>query len=188
MKRVSILLLFVIILIFCHLPAASGEQGSVNPETIGVLLDSRAHRTFVDEPVSREVLEVIVQCGIRAPSARNDQPWRFTVVADREVASRIVGRTNGAVIVISGSEKGLCTEFDCGLATQAMYTAAQALGLGANIYLMPVASVNATMREELAIPDGYRVVMIMTVGHVAVDAVSSASQRDPAEGLVHYIE
>ena len=158
------------------------------PETIGIFLESRAHRAFLDEPVSREALEIIIQCGIQAPSARNDQPWFFTVVTNREIASRIVGGTNGAVIVISGSERGMSTEFDCGLATQAMYTAAQALGLGANIYLMPVAQVNATMRGELGIPDRYYAVMVLCVGHVATDAVSSASPRNPAEMLVNYIE
>ena len=82
----------------------------------------------------------------------------------------------------------MCTDFDCGLATQAMYTAAQALGLGANIYLIPVPYVDANMREALSIPDGYRVVMLMTVGHVGEDAVSAASPRNPAEAMVQYID
>jgi len=188
MKRASILFLFILILTFCQLSLAHGEEGADVPETIGVLLGSRAHRTFLDEPVNREDLEIIVQCGIQAPSARNDQPWHFTVVTNRDIASQIVGGTNGVVIVISGSERGISTEFDCGLATQAMYTATQALGLGANIYLMPVAQVNATMREALAIPDGYRVVMIMSVGHIVADTVSSASPRSPFDKLVNIIE
>ena len=82
----------------------------------------------------------------------------------------------------------MSTEFDCGLATQAMYTAAQALGLGANIYLMPVAQVNAAMRGELSIPDGYHAVMVMCIGHIDTDAVSSASGRNPMDELTNYIE
>jgi nitroreductase len=188
MKRASVLVFVALIFTFCQISVVYSEGGSDTPETIAILLESRAHRTFLDEPVSPEDLETIVQCGIQAPSARNDQPWHFTVVTNREIASRIVGGTNGAVIVISGSERGISTEFDCGLATQAMYTAAQALGLGANIYLMPVAQVNAAMRDELAIPDGYQAVMIMSVGHIDTDAVSSASPRGSTEKLVDYIE
>jgi nitroreductase len=188
MKRMSILLLLILTFAFGQLSPAYGEGILNTSETIGILLDRRAHRAFLDEPVSQEYLDTIIQCGIQAPSAMNAQPWRFTVVTNREIASRIVGRTNGVVIVVSGSERGISTEFDCGLATQAMYTAAQALGLGANIYLMPVAQVNATMREALAIPDGYHAVMILCVGHIDVDTVSSASQRDSVDRLVNYIE
>lgn len=194
MKRRSILLLSFL-LVLSLIPLAYADGGAGESDAIRVLLASRAIRSFSDEPVSQEDIDTILQCGLRAPSAVNGQPWHFTVVRNREIIDRIVG-TNGLVIVISGSnrsdsdlaELGFSVAFDCGLATHAMYTAAQTLGLGSNIYLVPVKQVNETMREVLAIPDDYDVVMIMTVGHVATDAVSSASSRNGIDEMVTYID
>ena len=193
MKYKPVLLLSLVLAIFLT-PLAHGEENSGKPGTISVLLDSRSYRDFIDEPVKQEDLDAIIACGLRSPSAENAQPWRFTVVRNRDIADEIIP-TNGVVIVISvlpGSGLDdldeLVSAFDCGLATQAMYTAAQALGLGANIYWIPVAHVNATMRDALAIPDGYQVLMILAVGHIDTDAVSSATSRNDAGDMVTYID
>jgi len=196
MKRMFILCLSMLAFALCLMPLALAEGGSSAPETIRVLLDSRAYRLLLDEPVRQEDLDTIIACGLRAPSAVNAQPWHFTVVKNREIADAVIGgSTNGVVIIISvlpGSGLDdldeLVSAFDCGLATQAMYTAAQALGLGSNIYWAPVAYVNETMQEVLAIPDGYQVLMMMTIGHINIDAVSSATSRNDISYMVNYIE
>ena len=189
-------LLFLLIVILSVTPLAHTEGVSSEPDTIRLLLDSRAHRSFLNEPIKQEDLDTIIACGLRAPSAVNAQPWHFTVVKNREIADAVLGySTNGTVIVISvlpGS--GLddlehpVSVFDCGLATQAMHIAAQALGLGANIFWAPVAHVNETMRDTLAIPDGYEALMIMAVGYVDMEAVSSATSRNDINEMVNYID
>jgi len=92
------------------------------------------------------------------------------------------------MIVISGLETGSNTvEFDCALATENMFMAAQALGLGARIYTGPVNNVNATLKESLGIPTGYRVIALLRVGNIdkTVDAVSAASPRKVAKEKAH---
>lgn len=42
-----------------------------------------------DRPVSKEVLEKILDAGRLAPSACNDQPWKFLVVSSREMLEKI---------------------------------------------------------------------------------------------------
>ena len=198
MKRVPVLLLLLslvlLFILFLMPPPVRAQESPDEPETIRVLLDSRAYRNYTTEPVRQEDLDAIIACGLRSPSVVNAQPWHFTVVRNRDAADKII-ETNGVVIVISvlpgsGLEDidEMVSIFDCGLATQAMYTAAQALGLGANIFWAPVAHVKETMREELSIPDDYRILMIMTVGHVDMDAVSSATSRNDAGVLVNYID
>ncbi len=49
----------------------------------------RSIRRYTDEPVSREQIEEVIQAGRFAPSAENRQPWRFIVVTDRAVISRL---------------------------------------------------------------------------------------------------
>jgi nitroreductase len=190
-SRVTATVLMVCLMI-ALIPSVSADENSV-PDALSVLMDSRAYRDYTDEPVSQGDLDMIIACGLRSPSAVNAQPWHFTVVLDRELADRIIP-TPGVVMVISvlpgagiSELNDLVSAFDCGLAVQAMYTAAQALGLGANIYWIPVAQVNGTMREVLAVPDGYEVLMILTVGHIDIDAVSSATGRSGTESKVTVI-
>ena len=44
----------------------------------------RSIRNYTDTPVSEEDLRTILEAGQQAPSGENHQPWRFTVVRDKE--------------------------------------------------------------------------------------------------------
>ena len=48
-----------------------------------VMFTQRAIRYWVEEPVSRELIERVVEAASKAPSGSNHQPWMF-VVADRD--------------------------------------------------------------------------------------------------------
>jgi nitroreductase len=52
----------------------------------------RAVRDFTAEPVSQQAIRQMVMAASWAPSAMNDQPWRFTVVTDTEVLDDISTR------------------------------------------------------------------------------------------------
>lgn len=162
---------------------------------IDVILSSYTARAFTAEPVSDSDIRLILQCGIKAPSARNSQMWKFTVVKDDGLCSDIVrGHKSGnVVILVSGQEtarEGINVDFDCALATENMFIAAVGLGLGAHIYTGPVRNINSNMKEEYEIPEGYRVVSVLQIGHIDenVDATSSASPRNSFEEIVNYKE
>lgn len=55
----------------------------------------RSIRRFRPDPVPREVLEGILDATVRAPSAKNVQPWRF-VVLQGEPKDELVGIMEGA--------------------------------------------------------------------------------------------
>lgn len=157
-----------------------------------VILNSYSVRMFSSEPVSDQDLDIILKCGIKAPSSRNGQRWKFTVVKDTALANKAIGKINpgNVLIFVSGPESqdvaGI--DFDCALATENMNIAAQGLGLGARIYGGPVRNVNSTMKQSLEIPEGYRVVTILRVGHIdkSVDAVTAASSRKSFEEIVNF--
>lgn len=158
-----------------------------------VIMSGYSARMFTSEPVSDQDLDLILKCGIKAPSSRNGQPWKFTVVKDTNLTKKAIGNINpgNVLIIVSGPEsmqEGTSIDFDCALATENMNIAAQSIGLGARIYGGPVRNVNSTMRQSLEIPEGYRVVTILRVGHIdkSVDAVSSASARKKFEEMVNY--
>jgi len=52
----------------------------------------RSVRGYTDQPLDREQITMLLECGVRAPNGCNTQPWRFVVITDREVMDRYSGR------------------------------------------------------------------------------------------------
>ena len=156
-----------------------------------VLLSAYSQRNYTTVPVTDQQLDLIVKCGIKAPSSRNGQPWKFTVIRDTATMRSIIADVlpGNVLIVVSGieSQTGTTPDFDCALATQNMFIAAQGIGLGARIYGSPVANAN-TNRANLQIPAGYRVVTVLRIGNIdkSVDAVTSATPRKKPEEIINY--
>lgn len=62
----------------------------IKPEDFVALVKGRrSSRAMSPEPVPREHLDAIVECGLFAPSGSNQQPWHFAVVTDRELINKI---------------------------------------------------------------------------------------------------
>ncbi|HEX2967860.1 MAG TPA: nitroreductase [Bacteroidales bacterium] len=188
MYRKSLLSLFLVFVLSTVI--LLGQTGKSVAE---VIKSGYSVKSFSSDPVSDNDVKTILECGMKAPSAMNKQPWKFTVVKDNALGASIVKNfTQGNVlIVVSGAESptpGASVEFDCGLATQNMYIAAEGLGLGAHIYASPVRDVNETKKQALGIPDGYKAISVLRIGHIdkSVDATSAASSRKNADDVVIY--
>lgn len=161
----------------------------------GVIINHYAanNNHFVAGAIPRTDLDRIVQAGVRAPSAANRQPWRFTVVQDLTLAKKIVSQTldGNALIVISAEGDGKTNGvqiLDCALAAESIYLAAQALGYGSRIYTGPIDGVNRSLKSDLGLPSGHSAVVLVRVGRInaGIDAVSAASSRRSAADMVTY--
>lgn len=156
-----------------------------------VILTGYSERAFSTEPVSDNQLDLILNCGIKAPSARNLQPWKFTLIKDEAIMKEAINNVvpGNVLVIVSGieSETGTTSDFDCGLATESMFVAAHGLGLGARIYAGPVGIINSR-KDFFQIPSGCRAVAILRIGNVdkSIDAVSAASPRKKPEELINY--
>jgi nitroreductase len=58
-------------------------------EVIKAILDRRSIRSYTDQPVETEKLEAIIQAAINSPSARNLQPWKFTVIRNQALIAEL---------------------------------------------------------------------------------------------------
>ncbi len=155
-----------------------------------VMLKAYSEKSYSTTPVTDQQLDVILKCGVKAPSARNKQPWRFTVIKDeatmKEAISNVV--PGNVLIIVSGLEQGGDTpDFDCGLATESMFIAAHGLGLGARIYGSPTGNINSK-KELFQIPAGYKAVVVLRIGNIdeSADAVSGATSRNKPEEIINY--
>ena len=156
-----------------------------------IILSGYSERAYTSETVSDQQLDLILKCGIKAPSGRNIQPWKFTVIKDEATMKEIVNDVvpGNVLIIVSGieSENGTTPDFDCALATESMFLAAHGVGLGARIYGSPTGNINSK-KEQFQIPSGYKVVMVLRIGNIdkSVDAVSAATPRKKFEEVVNY--
>ena len=133
------------------------------PQSTVTLMDGirgrRSLRDYVRKPVSRDVLQSLVDAAIQAPSAMNEQPWLFTIIANPKLLDRIAANAKRfmaesigtdasshtgamlhadgfhifyhapALIVISAPSNGQWSTEDCALAAQNLMLAAHAKGL-----------------------------------------------------------
>jgi len=181
--------LFLIVLALLTTVVIYG-QTSDNAVT-GLLLSAYSERNYTTDPVTDEQIDIILKCGIKAPSAVNRQPWKFTVVNDTATMKQAIPNIvqGNVIIIISGlvSQTGTTPDFDCGLATENMFIAAHRLGLGARIYTGPIRNVNL-QRDLFQIPEGYNAVSLLRIGNVDknVDAVSAATPRKTPEEIINY--
>jgi F420 biosynthesis protein FbiB-like protein len=56
-----------------------------------VIYARRSIRSFADRPVERELVSELLADALWAPSPHNSQPWRFTVLFERDDKSRLAG-------------------------------------------------------------------------------------------------
>jgi len=123
--------------------------------------------------VEQDKIAAVLEAGRLAPSARNNQPWRFVVVQGPEAVSELVRAAfmgPGAVLELAPVIIVACARpeddvthdgkpyylFDMGMALQNMLLAATDLGLVTH----PMAAFNESeVKRILGIPDDVRVVL-----------------------------
>lgn len=184
---------------------AFGCSGIVSAgEAADLVEDIPTVQAFADEPVMEEDIARIINAGVNSPSAMNKQPWHFSVVTDRGVIEEIAGEPsdkNAPVIRARASDAPLLiiisckegSEFDAGLAAQAMSIEAQLLGYGTKIFISPIRTINEEAQQELrntlGIPKEQRAAAVLAIGteDVYADILSTATVRYSQKELVTYI-
>ena len=141
-------------------------------EAIEALKTRRSIRQFRPEPVARELLEDLVDCGRLAASGRGEQPWEFVVVTNRETREKLAGlATNGRFIADAGACIAVfCKETtyyleDGSAATQNILVAAKAHGLGSCWVAGDKKAYAEEVRRLLGAPEGCRLVSLIAIGH-----------------------
>ena len=156
----------------------------------------RSIRSYTDEPVDPRHVQAILQAAMAAPSAGNQQPWRFVVLTERERLDAAAETTPyGKMLQEAPLAIAICAhtadlkhpqmwEQDCSAATQNALLAAHALGLGA-VWLgfWPKMERVTPLKEALGLPDDVEPLCVIAIGHPAEDK-PAAERFEPA--FVHY--
>jgi nitroreductase len=184
-------------------------------ETIKSIMERRSCRAYRPETINDKELSAILDAARYAPSARNLQPWHFSVITNKSLLDRITDgcreamRASGdpdrikmaanpafttfyhapLVIIVSGDSGNTFANGDCANAVENMALAAHSLGIGSCI----IASFRAALsqpcggeiKKELCVPEGYTPFFALSLGYPAAPCQGPAPRR---EGTVNYVK
>lgn len=179
-------------------------------EVLEAIRTRRSIRKYKTEPVDEKTLETVLDAARWAPSWANTQCWRFIVVRNSEIKSKLAdilkGREgapnaatdairNAPIVIVACAELGksgyhdgvLATDkgdwfmFDVALAMQNLVLAAHSLGL-ATVHVGRFDAKEAT--NILEIPEGYCVVEMTPLGYP--DQVRDPRPRKELSEIVFY--
>jgi len=154
-----------------------------------------AVRSYSGRSVGQAEVQQLLEAAVRAPNARNEQPWSFAIVQDRELLQRFSDQTKtlmsadgevgsaatrallrnprfdvfygaGTLIVICGKVDDEYAVADCWLAAENLMLTACDLGLGTCPVGSSLAVLNwAQSKAELVIPRGIAAIAPIVVGY-----------------------
>lgn len=179
-------------------------------EVLKVIKNRRSVRSYRHEQISQEDLDLIIEAGIYAPTAHNDQPWHFTVIQNRELLQHINEKAKElmaksdvewiqksgsnpdfqltynapTLVIVSGRKNAMAWEADCAAAIQNMLIAAESLNIG-SVWLGLLRFFFEQEDEvgKLGIPEGYQPYYGVAFGFKAKEQVAPKRNVD----VVNYI-
>lgn len=156
----------------------------LNNEVVKTILTRKSKRKFTEDDVPQDIVEMLVKVGASAPSGKNLQTRRFTIVNDREeiqdfkqvvkkVASEKATSFHGfenppLLILISNDRRNRDGIQDVGVAAENIMIAAESYGLG-SVWLNPLMDISdePAIRQRLdayKIPKNHIVWAVMAIG------------------------
>lgn len=206
-KIICLLALCVTMLLSVWLVAESQKKSGV----IDAIEARRSVRAYKDTPVEREKLQLLAECGVKAPSAMNRQEWEVRIVDSKEwidgataaylkavegtdKAKYMLTPTfknifrNGSAVIFVGAPDGLFSGENVGCLAQNIMLAATELDL-ATCFLGSVQMLFAepAMQEylqSLGFSEGYKLRYALAVGYP--DEQPEAKPRDMSK--IQFVE
>ena len=144
---------------------------------LNFILKRRSIRAFTDAPLTDAQIDALLKAAMAAPSGNDRRPWAFVVV--REAARRrALAETHewsymcasAPVVFAVLGDPGASDHWvsDCSAATENLLLAASGLDLGAVwVGIYPRVPRESSVRQVLNIPERWRVLCLIPVGHPA---------------------
>ena len=158
------------------------EELSMN-EVMNNILTRRSIRKFTDTPISREILDDLVQAALHAPSGMGKQTWKFTVVTNKNAIKRLA-----EAIKTTLNRPGWGKEDDA-CALENILLAANSYGVG-SVWINQLQNICDTpairdILNDFGVPANHVVYGMAALGYPDPDTVIQPKERI---GKVAYIE
>ncbi len=140
--------------------------------------ERRSIRTFTDKEVEIEKIEMLLRAGMQAPSARNQMPWEFVVVRDKDLINGIASMGPNAkpvenskvtiALLVNNDVLTMPSKAmqDMGACAQNILLEAVELNLGAVwIGVMPDEERMEVVKNTLNLPDNVSPFCVIAIGY-----------------------
>lgn len=160
-------------------------------EFLEILKTRRSIRSFLKKPVSREIMEEIIDTARFAPTARNIQPWEFIVVSDGKIKiqlaecienGRFIKDAPCCIVVFCKDTKYYLE--DGSAATENILLTAHAFGLGACWVAGDKKPYCEDVKKLLGVPAQYKLISLIPIGYPAEKPEAHAKR--PLKELLHW--
>lgn len=164
------------------------KQSSVSNQVVETIMSRRSIRKYKPQPVEREKMEQIINCGINAPNGMNKQSWEIRVVDNPEFINGITdlykkenpkaaerpgfkNMFNNAptVVFIANDPSYELSQIDCGLLGENMVLSAWSMGIGSCCLGGPVRFMKspaaADYLKRLEFSEGYELLYAIAFGY-----------------------
>lgn len=171
-------------------------------EVLQNMLSRRSVRSFKNEQIKDEDLDLILKAGIYAPSGMNKQSWQFTVVQNKgkidllaKVVREALGRDEGynfyappTLIMLSNEKDNTNGLADCSCALENIFLMANSLGIGSCwINQLKTICDEKEVREVLTsfgIPENHVVWGMASIGYPN----GEAKEHERKDGVIKYVK
>ena len=210
MKRIETVIAGLVIALSasCGQPAAEKAKDMEGKnDVIETIMSRRSIRKYIAEPVDREVMNRILECGINAPNGMNKQSWEVRVVDKPAVMEEIKNfmaaanpdmdpetvkgcfRDAPVMVFIARDQSYDFSAYDCGLLAENIMLSAWSLGVGSICLGSPVRfltdnDVCKPYVEKLGFSEGYEFCLCIGLGYA--DEAPDAKPRNAEK--VKYID
>ncbi len=170
-------------------------------------MNRRSIRNYKPEQIKEAELKVILDAGVNAPSAMNQQSWHITVIQNKDIIQRIneicrkllMNSNNEAfkqrasnldftifygapmLLIVSGDEKAIAPQVDCALAGGNMLLAAASINVGSCwigiTEYLFGQPEGKELKGELGIPEGYKPFYSIIFGYKAGESPKAAERK-----------
>lgn len=208
MKAIKNILMSATLVLTCACSGQTQKADDAEAETacqnvvIETIMARRSVRQYTDQPVEREKLQLIADCGINAPNGMNKQPWEVRIVDNADYINGVTELfvkaqprqaedpsfknmfRNGTAVIFIATPKDGSGQVDCGLMAENMILAAQSLGLGTcclggPIHFLKTSEEAKPYLDQLGVSEDYELQLAIAVGYPA--EAPEAKPRDAAK-------
>ena len=142
----------------------------------------RSVRSYADREIPQDVLDQVLEAGLRSNTGRNARPLDFVCVTGKETlgklaksrvgSAKMLEKAGAAIVVIADKSRSDTVIEDASIAMAFMHLTADSLGLGSCwIQIRMRTAEDGTpsedfVRNALSVPEGFLVEAILSLGEI----------------------
>lgn len=152
---------------------------------IDIIQNRRSCRQYADRQVEKEKIEILTRAALWSPTSKNNRPWEFIWVADKETLAALgsckpqgasfIGNCPLALVIIANPDMSDVWVEDTAIAAAMVQLSAESIGLGSCWIQVRLrnhdsgVSSSEYCKRVLSIPDNYEVASIISLGYKTKD-------------------